>query len=283
MQFNMNRTWSQAMALLRANFQLLAIIAGVFLLLPALLLALLVPDALDFSRLNQDPEAVQAQMEGMLGPILIYGLVSAVMQFIGYGAMVALIGDERPTVAEAILTGVRCLPTIIAATLLFMLGYVALALLAGVAIAAIGAGLGAVGAGGVGAVLAFLLVVVLLAAMLYVMTRLSLTLPIVVLEGVRNPVTGLRRSWQLTRPHGGAIFGFYALLMIAYFVISLLLVGFLGVIGAALGPGTASALFGGLVNGLIGALAAMVMSGILVSMHQQLAGRSVVELSETFR
>ena len=36
MQFDMNRTWSQAVALVRANFQLLAVIAGIFLLLPTL-------------------------------------------------------------------------------------------------------------------------------------------------------------------------------------------------------------------------------------------------------
>ena len=34
MTFDMNRTWNEALSLVRANFQLLAVIAGVFLLLP---------------------------------------------------------------------------------------------------------------------------------------------------------------------------------------------------------------------------------------------------------
>jgi len=279
MPFNMNRTWSQAVALVRANSQLLAIIAGVFLLLPALLFAFLMPETIDWSRLGQDSEEISQQMEGMLGPLLIYGLVSFVLQLIGYGAMVALIGEDRPTVGEAIVLGLRSLPTIIAATLLFALAYLAVALIAGVIVGAISAA----GAGGLAAAIAFVVVAALFIGVLYVITRLSLTLPVVVLEGVRNPVTALRRSWLLTKQQGGAIFGFYVLLFIAYFVISMLLFGVVGVIGAMFGPGPAAALFTGLVNGIIGALAAMVMSGILVSMHQQLAGRSGAALGETFR
>ncbi len=271
MPFNMNRTWSQAMALGRANLQLLAIIAGVFLLLPALLFALLMPETLDWAALSEDPESLSRAMQARIVPLLTYGLASLVLQFIGYGAMVALIGEDRPTVGEAIMLGLRCLPTIIGATLLFLVAYLAIAVLFSLVVGVLAAGLGAVGGAGLSAVVGIVLFAVLFVGVLYVMTRLSLTLPVVVLEGVRNPVTALRRSWLLTKPHGSPIFGFYLLLVIAYLVISLLLFGVLGVIGAVLGAGSAAALFGGLVNGLVGAAVAMVMSGILVSLHQQLA------------
>ena len=283
MPFNMNRTWSQAMALVRANFQLLAIIAGVFLLLPALVFALVMPDTLSLMALGEDPAALETALGAMIVPLLLYGLAGLVLQFIGYGAMVALIGEDRPTVGEAIMLGMRSLPTVIAAMLLFVLASVAVALVFSLLVGLAGGLLGTLGAGPVAAVLAIVLFAALFVAVLYVMVRLSLTLPVVVLEGVRNPITALRRSWLITRPHGGAIFGFYVLLLIAYVVISLLLFGLAGVIGAALGAGPAAALFTGLVNGLIGALVAMVMSGILVSIHQQLAGRSGAMLGETFK
>ena len=282
MHFNMNRTWSQAVALVRANFQLLAIIAGVFLLLPALVFALVMPAQLDWMALGENPEAMSRAMSGMIGPLIAYGLVSMLLQFIGYGAMVALIGGNRPTVGEAIMLSIRCLPTILGATLLFVLAYLAVAILLSLLVGLLAGALGAIGGTAAAAVLTVVVMLVLLIGVLYVMTRLSLTLPIVVLESVRNPISAIQRSWLLTRPQAWAILGFYALLFIAYLVISLLLFGLMGVIAAALGQGPGAALFAGLINGLIGALVAMVMSGVLVSMNQQLAGRSSVPISTTF-
>ena len=282
MFFNMNRTWSQAMALVRANFQLLAIIAGVFLLLPALVFALVMPAQIDWVALGENPEAMSRAMGAIAGPLILYGLASIILQFIGYGAMVALLGGNRPTVGEAIMLSLRCLLTMAGATLLFVLAYVVGAGLISIVAGLIAGALGAIGSTAGAAVLTVVVMLVLLVAVLYVMTRLSLTLPIVVLDHVRNPVTALRRSWTLTGPQAWSIFGFYALLFIAYLVISLLLFGLLGAIAAGLGQGPGAALFGGLINGVIGALLAMVMSGILVSMNQQLAGRASVPVSTTF-
>lgn len=284
MGFNMNRTWSQATQLVRANFQLLAVIAGVFLLLPALVFALVMPNAFDLMALGgDDPEAIQQAMAGMLGPILVYGLIGMVLQLIGYAAMVALIGQDRPTVGEAIMLGLRILLPLVAALLLFLIGYLAIATLASLLVGGLAALLGGAGGGGLAAILGVLLFAVLFAAAIYAMTRLLLTLPVIALEGERNPITALRRSWALSAPHRGAIFGFFVLLFIAYVVISVLLLGFTGVIAAALGGGTGAAFFTGLVNGLIGALVAMVMSAILVAMHRQLAGRSPASIGEAFK
>jgi len=282
MPFNMNRTWSQAIALVRANFQLLAVIAGVFLLLPSLLFAILMPDTVDWMQLGQNPEALAAAMGGSILPLFAYALISFLLQIVGFGAMIALVGDSRPTVGEAIGRGVRSLPTVIAATLVFVLAYVAIMLLFSALIGLLSAAAAAIGGAGVSGVIAIILMAALVAAVLYVSARLSLTLAVVVLESERNPITALRRSWMITKPSGGAIFGFYVLLGIAYFVISLLLFGLLGVIGAALGEGAASALFMGLVNGLVGAFVGMVMSGIFVSMHRQVAGLPTEVIGRTF-
>ena len=282
MSFNMNRTWSQATHSVRANFQLLAIIAGVFLLLPALVFALAAPNAFDIMALGEDPEAISAAMGTVIGPLLIYFIVGTVLQLIGYAAMVALIGGERPTVGEAIMLGLRSLLPLIGAFLIFLLAYLLLAIVLSLLIGGFAALLGGAGGGGIAAVLGIVLFAVLFAAAIYAMTRLSLTLPLIVLSGERNPVTALRRSWALTAPHRGAIFGFFLLLFIAYVVISLLLLGLTGVVAAAIGQGAGAAFFTGLVNGIIGALVAMVMSAILVAMVRQLAGPSPAATRDTF-
>ena len=270
MAFNMNRTWSQAIALMRGNFQLLAVIAGVFILLPSVAISLVMPQPFAFLTMGEDPEQMAAAMSAVIGPLIVFGLLAFVLQMIGYGAMIALTGDERPTVGEAIKRGAKSLPTIAGAFLLFILAYMLLAVILSLVTALVTGLLGEGAAGVVG----FVIFLLLFIAVLYVTVRLSLTLPVIVLESAMNPIKALRRSWRLTKPHAKAIFGFFALLAIAYMVISLLLFGMLGVVAAGLGEGTGSALFLGLVNGLIGAAVAMILSGILVSMHQQLAGRA---------
>lgn len=281
MSFNMNRTWSQAVALMRGNFQLLAIIAGVFLLLPSLAVSVSMPDTLRLLSMGEDPEAVMAALRANAVPLGLYGLVSLLLQLVGYSAMVALIGVDRPTVGEAIMRGLRSLPSIVAAMMLFVLVYLAVVVVLSLLVAAITGALGAIGGGAVAGVIAVVLFGFVFVAVFFLIARLSLTLPVIVLEGVRNPVAALRRSFLVTRQSGWSIFAFYVLLAIAYFVISLLVLGVMGVASTALGDGPAAMLFLALVNAVIGALVAMVMSGILVSMHAQLAGGAGPAVGET--
>lgn len=283
MDFDMNRTWSQAMGLVGANFQLLAVIAGVFLLLPAVLLYVAMPDFAGLMTLGEDPEQMAEAVQSMLGPLAIYTLVAMVAQLIGYGAMVALMGDDRPTVGEAIGSGAKALLPLIGAFIVFVIGYiilfVAMSLLMGVIFAALGMG---EGGGGIAVALGFVVAIAALLFSLYLAGRFSLTLPVVVLERRRNPISALARSWRLTAPYGRRIFLFFLLLIIAYFVLAIVIGGVLGVMAAAVATGTGSMLLMGLINGLLGALVAMVMSGIFVSMHQQLAGHGGAAVRETF-
>ena len=72
------------------------------------------------------------------------------------------------------------------------------------------------------------------------------------------------------------LFAFFALLFVAYIVISMVA----AIVLQALGLFTPEALAGGgvlafaLVSSVIGALLAMLLSGILVSIHRQLAGNA---------
>jgi hypothetical protein len=277
MNFDMNRTWSQAVALVRANFQLLAVVAGVFLLLPTLAFYLFNPDVLQVFAAGRTVEQIDAMIAAMLPRLLAFGLAVFVGQMIGQAALVALVGRHRPTVGEAIGLGARALPSLIGALILIFLGMyvVGLALSLVVALMALlfGAALTAGGA------LTGLISVAILVIQLYLMVRCMITLPVIVLEHQRNPWKALVRSWRLTAGHAWRIFAFVVLLGVAYFVIVLLVMFVLGAIGLiagadpsgkAIGPG--SVLGFALVASVTGAAVAMLASGVLVSMHRQLAG-----------
>jgi hypothetical protein len=278
MNFDMNRTWSQAVALVRANFQLLAIIAGVFLLLPALAFYLLNPELVQVLAAGENTEQVDALVEGMMPGLLIYGLVVFIGQMIGQAALVALVGRHRPTVGEAIKLGARVLPSLVGALIVFLVGIYVVALVLSLVVALVAALLGTSASGG-----AFggFTAIVLLVIEVYLMIRCMMALPVIVLEHQLNPIKALRRSWRLTSTHAWKILGFVLLLGIVYFVIVLLIMLVLGAIGLAtggdpasqqLGPGSAAGF--AVVASVMGALVAMLTSGILVSMHRQLAGAS---------
>jgi hypothetical protein len=272
MQFDMNRTWSQALALVRKNFQLLALIAGVFMLLPSVLFYVAFPEILTMMSGGADPDAVEAQMLAMMPQLPLAGLTALLLQMTGYMAMVALIGNDRPTVGQSIVRGVKGLPALLGAVILFAAGYIAATLVFSGAVGLLSALFGMASesaAAGLGGILS----TVLLAVVFYVMVRFCLTLPAIVLERL-GPVAALRRSWRLTKTRAGAIFAFFALLFVAYMVISLLLFIVFGAFGFVAGsqPGGGSGLVLGLLSGLVGALTAVLLSGILVSIHGQLAG-----------
>lgn len=288
MQFDMNRTWSQALALVKANFQLLAIVAGVFLLLPTLALYLLNPDLMQAMALGGDPAKMEALMPALAPRLILYGLIVIGLQLVGQMAMVAMMGSARPTVGESLQLAARSLPSVIGAAIVFLLGFflaaLALAIVIGLLIALLAAVFGG-GGGEPSGALAAVIVVPLYIAMFvlegYLMVRFMMTLPIIVLERQFNPFKALARSWRLTRRRAWAILGFIVLLGIAYVVIAMVLVIAVSALGLLTGGelaagqmSTGSTISFSVVAGVVGAAVAMLMSGILVSMHQQLAGRS---------
>lgn len=284
MTFDMNRTWSMALALLSANGQLLAIIAGVFLLLPGTLFYVAMPDIMTTlaTQTNPDPDMVLAMLREAAVPLIVLGLVMLMAQIIGYLAMIALMGEDRPTVGEALRRALAYLPTTIGVTLLLMLGYVVFAGLAAVALGLLTAvGIG-VGGEVVGGILVFVGVIAMIVGLVYLATRFILTMPIIALEGITGPWTVCKRSWSLTKSNALKIFFFYVLIFAAYIVIAMILSSIFGVLAGLLGNGAGAALVLGLSNGLIGAAVAMLFSAIMVAMHRQLAGLSPTAIDQTF-
>lgn len=273
MTFDMNRAWEDGVALVKGNFQLLAVIAGVFLLIPSIVFYLAFPDFVGLAAIEPGAEMTDEQAWAFLSRFAPAMLVLLLVQFIGSMAMIILIGGERPTVGEAIARAVRSLPTLIATAIsIFVIGVLGM-LLVILALTLVALALGLVlGEGGTAALVA-LLYVVLLPAIFYLYVRIAVVLPVVGLERARGFLQPLRRAWALTRGSGLRLFGFFALLFVAYIVISLLVVIVIQALGLLTPEGlTGSSVFAvGLVSSVIGALVSMVAAGIIVAVYRQLA------------
>lgn len=279
MKFDSNRAWTDALYAIRANREVMLALAGVFFLLPTLLSTVFLTDVQTqlMENLN-NTEVTERVMQANMGALLGIGLGGAILQIVGYLAVMALLTDSgRPTVGQAIATGLRALPTLLATAILCFLALFLGSLLLSIVLVA---GFTAVGAAQAGSAIA---VVLLLVLIVYASIKLSLVLPVVVREGQRNPVAAMLRSWRLTRGNSLRLFGFYALLTVAYLVIlmiAMLVLG--GPVLLLLGQGHVAILVIGVISGSIGAAMSVVLTAIMAQTHRQLAGPSAESLGSTF-
>jgi membrane-anchored glycerophosphoryl diester phosphodiesterase (GDPDase) len=104
----------------------------------------------------------------------------------------------------------------------------------------------------------------------YIVVKLSLVAPVIAIEGERNPVRALRRSWTLTRGQSFRLFLFYLLLLVAFMVLSVVITLVLGLPFAL--AGEQAALLGeGVLSGLVNAVMVVVAVCVLAAVHTQLA------------
>lgn len=275
MNFDMNTVWSRSVELIRDNFQLLLIIGGVFLLFPTIVIYLLVPDMQTLADPTAPPEAVMEQFRAFLLPMIGMFLVLMLIQFVGYSAMVALMGDKRPTVGEALKSGIMSVPSLIAVMILFALAYFIGSFIILVPFSLVGAATGSAALGIIGIMPVLLFVI-------WLMARMSLIMPAIVIDGILNPFKAIVKSFQLTNAKQWQIMLFWFVIFAIMFIVSLILNGIVGVFAALLGTGTASMLIVGLVSGSIGMVSGMVTCAIAVAMHTQLSGPSVADIEDTF-
>ncbi len=273
MKFDMSRAWSDATSLLRANRDVLLIVAGVFFFLPYLAMSLLLPDyASSIETTAADPgDAAQAfdQLAQVYGRIWWALLLVLIIQGIGMLAVLALLTERsRPTVGEAIAHGAKGLVTYIAAQVLQSL-LIVLVVAIPFAIAASGAVL-------IGAAVSLVAVV----ASVYLMVKFSLTSPVIAIDRVMNPISALQRSWALTKGNSVRLFLFYVLLLIAALVLSIVIGLIVGLVAAVAGDG--AIIVSGVFNALLNMIFVVVVLGVLAAVHRQLAGPSAATVSETF-
>lgn len=259
MRFDSNRAWQEATALVSANRDVLWAVGGVFLVLPSFAVGILAPPPEPPA--GADSDAMVALLSNYYNSAWPWLLGMALCQVIGTLAMLALYTDRtRPTVAEALKLALRGAFPVISAQVLAGMGFAAAALIP-IALAAMT---------GVQA-LATVTVAACLAGLIYLMVRISLVPPVVMVDGERGPIAALKRSWQLTRGNAGRLLLFYALLLIGFGIVILLVGGLADLLlRLVLGVELGSAL-GTLVSAALQAVMAIVFMAVYASSHRQLA------------
>ena len=294
MRFDGNLAWQQAVRLFSANKELLLVLAGVFFFLPGLASAFFLSDmqvqmVRDLNGVDShDPRAMINAVGALYAKIGPYMVLLTLAQMAGMMAMMALLTDAaRPTVGQAIALGLRRLPTVLGVAALFVLGYLVAAMVFGLVLGVLAIGVAAIG-GGAGSVAMVVLVALGMGAfmgfIIVAVTRLSVTLPVIVIEQVRHPWRALVRSWTSTKGSTAPLLGFYLVLMVAYVVIALLVYMVLTAM-VALGADHGSKAYymaSGVISGLIGGVMSVLATCIVCAVHGQLTGQGREGMRETF-
>lgn len=185
---------------------------------------------------------------------------------------------RRVDFGEAFGLGWRSSPTLLLVMVLLVIAYFVGALVAGMIFAALAS---------LGSAVAVVAAILLFLGVMYLACRLSIVFPIVPVDGVRNPITAISRSWGLTRGNALSIFLSFLLLFVIFGVlVGVLILPFMGTIMSMDNPNAAPAL-GGLAFFFIGAIVlsvvfAVTYAAFLSAIHGRLAGSTGEQLSETF-
>lgn len=261
MQFDSNLAWRQASEAVNANREVLFALAGVFVLLPNFAFSLLFPQPEPPAGLP--PEQTLDFLSSYYGPALPWLLGVLALQAVGSLALMTLFTDRsRPTVGQAIRLGFTALPSYIAAHILIGIG---MGFVGGVllSIAGITGSKALVG-------LAFAALAAILAT---TVIRTSLTTPAIAVEGLRNPVAALRRSWQLTQGNGWRLFGFYLLIAVAFVVVMAVIMLVVGtLLAVVLGTGGTAKAIAAFVSTALSTVVTVYFVGIVAAVHRQLSG-----------
>jgi hypothetical protein len=241
MRFSYSQVWNETVDLLRSNAAIVLAMAGVFIFLPMLLASHFLPPPTT----DKPAELIDLWREYVSVNwywLVLHWLVSAV----GAISLLLLFLDARG----------RSVGALIAAAILILPFYFVASLISGL-IVCIG--------------LLFLIV-----PGLYLLGRLVLVGPEVVVAGQRNPITAISRSFELTKGNGWAVLGLILLVWIAGAVI-------VGVIGMLLGIIFLSAAgqdIGTLLTQIVQSLGSTVLEAVLIALiaalYRRLSGPASV-------
>jgi hypothetical protein len=242
--FSFSRVWDDTLKMLGANAGLLTAIAGVFLFLPAVLVAHFVPP----------PEGgtTPAEMFDLLiawwQANVHWMLLSALVNMIGLIAIyLLLLASPRMTVGGAVAAALPILPFYLVLTLVLNLTLA----------------------------VAFLLLIV---PFIYLLGRLSLASPVLVAEKRRAPFSALERSWALSRGLGWQIALLILLVYIAALVINVAVSSALGiVIVLLLGNQGVGGLLVAIVGAVLSAATTLVATVLLAAIYRSLTSRPDLE------
>lgn len=238
MKFSWDRAWGDLAALTRAHAEIVLVVAGVFVLLPALVLGLYF-QPVPIKTVNAEAlRAINAYFAANWLP-LVLGSVAARM---GEATILAvLLNTRKETVGQSVGLALKLLFPFVVLTLI-----VNFAVFAGL--------------------------IVLLLPGIYLMGRLAVSGPAMVAEREGNPLNAIARSLALTRGNGWTI----AALIILVFVVSWVATGAiktaLTVLLTLVVPAGAIAEVTALVSALLDTVATVISVLLVAVIYRQLAG-----------
>lgn len=271
MKISMERAWERAVALLKGNKDVLAVLAGLFFFLPAFLEIFFMgsqPTVTEGMSLKE----VVPLFENYAISILPYLIVVTIVGAIGRLAMLVLFTDRsRPTVQEALKRGAIAVVPYILVVLIVWIGLTiaATVLVAAPATTRIAA-ITAVG------------IAVFVPLTIYVLIKISLVPAVIVAERTTNPIVAITHSWRLTRGNSLRLFLFYALLIVPYIIVATLAEGLFGAIGSLLAGEQGQLFVGGAAGSAVGALWGALNAAIIAALYEQLSSRSDRGVAGTF-
>lgn len=250
-------TWADLVSMARANAGVLAILAGAFLLLPNFAQALFAPPP-DIKGI--DMNAVKALYQYYSESALVLLLCNIPVWF-GSAALLALLLDPRHlTVAEALVSGLQLLFSVIALNFLTQFAIFGAPL-------TVMSGAQAVGLPQLVAIVLFGFGCVL---SIYLIGRFALAAPAQMAERLFNPIVAMRRSIAVTRGNGWRIVGILALVALVVTVAGGAVMLILSIVLKLILPPSLSSVALALLKSAVGAVSALLIILLDAALFRQL-------------
>lgn len=204
-RLDLGQIWADVVAMTRANIDVVSAVAGMFILLPGLVSAWILPDrppppdkATVADLLNANAEYMSAHW-----PVIV--LSALVVAFGSTTLLALLVHPSRPTVARAMHIGAVALPFYLIANILQTV--------------AVSAGL-----------------ILFVLPGVYLVARFLCIAPVAVAEGRHGPLVIVARSFQLTQGNGWRIVLLLAVVLLVTMILSMIASLIFGIAGALLLP-----------------------------------------------
>lgn len=258
--------WDETKALLARDGRLFASVALALIVLPSVVLGVI------------DPRVEQGDAAPGWFNLLIF--IIFLISLAGQLALIRLALGPSVTVGGAIGHGFRRLPLYLVSLIILFFGVVLLTIPFAFAAVAMGLNVEAntPAAALTGPVL--WLILLYLIAILVLMTRFTIAMPVASVEAV-GPLAMLTRSWQLTSGHWLKLLGFLVVLSIAGLIVILSVAAVVGSLTALLfdsrGPMTLAALIEALISAIVTGMFSVLFTLMLTRIYVQLSGRDTLE------
>lgn len=239
-KFDMGAAWDDATALVKAHLPLTGILAGIFLFLPGMALALLGPAPLAPPD-NATPDQLATLMMADLRQQVPWLLGIAIASTLGSVAILRLwLARGGTSVGEALTFAFTMIPTLLAIFVIqsFLFG------------------------------IAFLLLIV---PVIYLIGRLGIVYPLLADRDLKNPIAAIQGSWQMTSGNGWRIALFIILFMIVLLVVSGIVGGVTSMFGT---QGSIGHIIASAINSAVSAGFGLLNTAVVASIYRQLAVRA---------